>query len=259
MGPEHTSATMPGMSDLLIAPSILSCRLRPPRARRVARRHRRRRRLDSRRRDGRPLSCPNLTIGPLIVAAERGRDAPTAAVRRAPDDRRRPDAWVAALPRGGRGFASRCTPRPARHLHRSLQVMRDDGGPGRRQPQPARAARPASSTCSRTSTWYCIMSVNPGFGGQRFIPGVLPKIRSVPRNDRPRAACVIDIEVDGGVNSRTAFDAAASWRKRLSWPARRSSVHIGLSMKQSHDLRSRGPRMRCVENGHASSGRSAAW
>jgi len=52
-----------------------------------------------------------------------------------------------------------------------------------------------------------IMSVNPGFGGQKFIPGVLPKIASL------RKVFKKDIEVDGGINSSTAalvIDAGAN-------------------------------------------------
>lgn len=46
------------------------------------------------------------------------------------------------------------------------------------------------------------MSVNPGFGGQKFIPNVLPKIRQV-REMIERKGLTIDIEVDGGVNEQT--------------------------------------------------------
>jgi ribulose-phosphate 3-epimerase len=47
------------------------------------------------------------------------------------------------------------------------------------------------------------MSVNPGFGGQKFIPEVLPKIRKVKEMAREKGV-TIDIEIDGGVNSETA-------------------------------------------------------
>ncbi|MCG6171629.1 ribulose-phosphate 3-epimerase, partial [Anoxybacillus sp. LAT_11] len=48
-----------------------------------------------------------------------------------------------------------------------------------------------------------LMTVNPGFGGQAFIPSVVPKIREVARlaGEQNKA---LDIEVDGGVNAKTA-------------------------------------------------------
>lgn len=48
-----------------------------------------------------------------------------------------------------------------------------------------------------------LMSVNPGFGGQKFIPEVLNKIRQVKQMADEKGAS-IEIEVDGGVNSETA-------------------------------------------------------
>ena len=48
-----------------------------------------------------------------------------------------------------------------------------------------------------------LMSVNPGFGGQSFIPEVLPKIRAVKKMALEKGL-TIEIEVDGGVNSETA-------------------------------------------------------
>ena len=53
------------------------------------------------------------------------------------------------------------------------------------------------------------MSVNPGFGGQKFIEPVVPKIRQIARLVRERGLSV-DIEVDGGVDARTAPAVAAA-------------------------------------------------
>ena len=54
-----------------------------------------------------------------------------------------------------------------------------------------------------------VMSVNPGFSGQRFIPSVLPKIREIRKTLADREiAC--DLEVDGGVNADTAPTAASA-------------------------------------------------
>jgi ribulose-phosphate 3-epimerase len=48
-----------------------------------------------------------------------------------------------------------------------------------------------------------LMTVNPGFGGQKFIPSVLPKIRQVAKFVKERNLSV-EIEVDGGINAETA-------------------------------------------------------
>jgi ribulose-phosphate 3-epimerase len=48
-----------------------------------------------------------------------------------------------------------------------------------------------------------LMSVNPGFGGQKFIPEVLPKIKKV-KEMAEQKGLDIEIEIDGGVNSETA-------------------------------------------------------
>ena len=49
-----------------------------------------------------------------------------------------------------------------------------------------------------------VMSVNPGFGGQIFIPVALPKLARPPRRRSTSAAAAIDLEIDGGVAPATA-------------------------------------------------------
>jgi ribulose-phosphate 3-epimerase len=59
-----------------------------------------------------------------------------------------------------------------------------------------------------------VMSVNPGFGGQSFLPEVLPKVEAIRRmidaHRRP-----IDLEIDGGISHETAADAAAAGARVL--------------------------------------------
>jgi ribulose-phosphate 3-epimerase len=95
-----------------------------------------------------------------------------------------------------------------RHLHRTLQLIR---GLGKR---PAVSLNPATPT--EAAEWVLgevdmvlVMSVNPGFGGQRFIPGALEKIRRL----RARAAdlgLAPDIEVDGGVVVENTAEVVAA-------------------------------------------------
>jgi ribulose-phosphate 3-epimerase len=58
----------------------------------------------------------------------------------------------------------------------------------------------------------CLMSVNPGFGGQSFIAGTIPKIKEL-RNIIDEKGLTVDIEIDGGVtldNAKSIVDAGAT-------------------------------------------------
>ena len=67
---------------------------------------------------------------------------------------------------------------------------------------PARAVEPFLGDVDQV----LVMSVHPGFGGQRFIPEVLGKVRRI----REAAPNGLDIEIDGGINARTARQAVAA-------------------------------------------------
>jgi ribulose-phosphate 3-epimerase len=87
------------------------------------------------------------------------------------------------------------------HLHRTLQQIRQAGC------QPAAALNPATPLEAITYVledldMVLIMSVNPGFGGQSFIPAMLPKIRRL-REMIDSAGLPVKIEVDGGLNGDT--------------------------------------------------------
>lgn len=122
------------------------------------------------------------------------------------------------------------------HLHRSLQTIR---GLGRKAGVTLNPATPLSviENVLDDVDLVLIMSVNPGFGGQKFIPAMLDKIRAAKAmiGDRP-----IELEVDGGVTAETAGAIVAAganalvagsavfkgrWRRRL--PQDRRSVACG--------------------------------
>lgn len=90
------------------------------------------------------------------------------------------------------------------HLHRALSVIRAGGAKAGIAINPASPAELLSDALD-----YCdyvlVMTVNPGFGGQRFISGVVPKIRRLSQMIRERGLNVA-IEVDGGIDSKTAPD-----------------------------------------------------
>jgi ribulose-phosphate 3-epimerase len=86
------------------------------------------------------------------------------------------------------------------HLDRSLQVIRALGKKAGVSLNPATPETVIEHVLHRLDL-VLVMSVNPGFGGQSFIPAQLEKIRRIRRliGDRP-----IELEVDGGVNEETA-------------------------------------------------------
>jgi ribulose-phosphate 3-epimerase len=145
---------------------------------------------------------PNLTFGPHVVRAVRdASDRPFDAHLMIED----PDTWA---PRFRDAGADRITvhAEATRHLHRSIQVVRDTGARVGVSLNPHTPLAVLDYVLEDIDL-VLIMSVNPGFGGQSFIPAVLPKIAALRKMISARALRV-DIEVDGGVNTRTVFDVA---------------------------------------------------
>jgi ribulose-phosphate 3-epimerase len=137
---------------------------------------------------------PNLTIGPLVCEALRkhGIRAPIDVhlmVR--PVDRIIPDFAAA-----GATFIS-FHPEASEHVDRTIGLIRDHGC------RPGLVFNPATPldwldyTLEKLDL-VLLMSVNPGFGGQKFIPGVLPKIAEVRRRIQALGRDV-RVEVDGGI------------------------------------------------------------
>lgn len=141
---------------------------------------------------------PNITIGPLIVEAIRP-------VTKLPLDVHlminNPDLYIPQFAKAGADIISvhveACT-----HLHRTIHLIKEQGVKAGVVINPA---TPVSSIkhIVEDVDLILLMSVNPGFGGQSFIPGVLSKITEV-RDLVTQTGKDIDVEVDGGVNSDTA-------------------------------------------------------
>ncbi len=141
---------------------------------------------------------PNITIGPLVVAAARR-------ATRLPLDVHlmivSPERHIDAFARAGADIltvhAEACI-----HLHRTLQSIRDLGkqaGVAFNPATPIDCLEPVIDLVDL----ILIMSVNPGFGGQQFIPSALPRIRAA-RSIIDGAGRPIHLEVDGGVGPATA-------------------------------------------------------
>jgi len=148
---------------------------------------------------------PNLTIGPLVCEALRkhGVRAPIDVhLMIEPVDRIVPDFAAA-----GASLIS-FHPEASRHVHRTLQLIKAEGC------QAGLVFNPATSL--DTLEWLLddldlvlLMSVNPGFGGQAFIPATLDKLRRV-RAMIDRSGKPIRLEVDGGVKPDNIAAIAAA-------------------------------------------------
>ncbi|MGP4749421.1 ribulose-phosphate 3-epimerase [Agrobacterium pusense] len=97
------------------------------------------------------------------------------------------------------------------HLHRSLQTIRGLGLKAGVTLNPATPLSVIENVLDDVDL-VLIMSVNPGFGGQKFIPAMLDKIRAAKAmiGQRP-----IELEVDGGVTAQTAGDIIAAGANAL--------------------------------------------
>ena len=137
---------------------------------------------------------PNLTIGPLVCEALR-KHGVTAEIdvhlMVKPVDRIIPDFATAG--------ASIITfhPESSEHVDRSLQLIRDHGCKSGLVFNPATSLDVLDYVMDKVDM-ILLMSVNPGFGGQSFIPGTLNKLRQA-RKRIDESGLDIRLEVDGGV------------------------------------------------------------
>lgn len=136
---------------------------------------------------------PNITIGPPVVKSLRK-------ATKLPLDCHlmieNPDAFIPAFAEAGANWVS-VHYEACRHLHRTLQLIASHGM------QPAVVLNPATRVelirdILPMVHHVLIMSVNPGFGGQEFIPFSLDKIRSLAQL-RQEMGLAFKIEVDGGI------------------------------------------------------------
>jgi ribulose-phosphate 3-epimerase len=141
---------------------------------------------------------PNITIGPLVVKACRAHSRlPFDCHLMIEEPQRYIDRFLVA---GADMISVHCEAEP--HLQRALQMIRDGGAKAGIAINPATPAE-SLTTAIEFCDFVLVMTVNPGFGGQRFIEPVVPKIRHIAQLVRERGVPV-EIEVDGGIDARTA-------------------------------------------------------
>lgn len=141
---------------------------------------------------------PNITIGPLIVEAIRP-------VTQLPLDVHlmieNPDEYIEAFAKAGADYLT-VHVEACRHLHRTIHYIKSLGVKAGVVLNPSTPVDLIKHIIDDIDM-VLLMSVNPGFGGQKFITGVLSKIREVKKMADERGLD-LEIEVDGGVNPETA-------------------------------------------------------
>lgn len=148
---------------------------------------------------------PNLTIGPLVCEALRndGIDAPIDVhLMVEPVDRIVPD-----FAKAGASYIT-FHPEASRHVHRSLSLIHEHGCRAGLVFNPATPLDWLDFTIEQIDL-VLIMSVNPGFGGQAFIPSALDKLR-LARQKIDASGRDIRLEVDGGVKIDNIGETASA-------------------------------------------------
>ncbi|MBM7701820.1 ribulose-phosphate 3-epimerase [Metabacillus iocasae] len=150
---------------------------------------------------------PNITIGPLIVEAIRPVTTLPLDVHLMIEN---PDLYIPTFAKAGADIltvhAEACP-----HLHRTVQLIKEHGMKAGVALNPATPIDMVKHVLNDLDL-VLLMTVNPGFGGQTFIPSVLPKIEQISQLIEIRGLS-IEVEVDGGVNEATAkqcIDAGAN-------------------------------------------------
>lgn len=147
---------------------------------------------------------PNITIGPLIVEAIRP-------VTKLPLDVHlmieQPDLYIKEFVRAGADIIT-VHVEASKHLHRTIQLIKSEGVKAGVVLNPHTPIELILHILEDIDM-VLFMTVNPGFGGQSFIPQVLPKIKALADMIKERNLSV-DIEVDGGINEETAKQCVAA-------------------------------------------------
>ena len=136
---------------------------------------------------------PNITIGPPVVASLRKATEVPLDVHLMIEN---PDFYIPAFVDAGADWIS-VHLEACRHLHRTLALIRSRGARAGAVLNPATPVETLSEVLDMVD-FVLVMSVNPGFGGQKFIPGSLDKIRKLVTTRQSRGLG-FRIEVDGGV------------------------------------------------------------
>lgn len=147
---------------------------------------------------------PNITIGPLVVDAVRKVTDKPLDVHLMIEN---PDRYIPDFARAGADLIT-VHQEAVPHLHRTVQMIK---GLGKKAGVSINPATPVATldVILDDLDLLLVMSVNPGFGGQSFIPATLAKITALRKMIEERGLSV-EIEVDGGVKAENIGEIAAA-------------------------------------------------
>ncbi|TMJ06517.1 MAG: ribulose-phosphate 3-epimerase [Bacillati bacterium ANGP1] len=146
---------------------------------------------------------PEISIGPVIIdAVRRSTSLPVDVHLMIVEPDRQLDRCVRS------GASSITVHVEASHLHRVIQQIKDLGAKACVALNPATPLVTVEPMLGELDM-VLLMTVNPGYAGQRFIPAVLPKVRQL-REWIATHGLALDVQVDGGINESTAAQAVAA-------------------------------------------------
>jgi ribulose-phosphate 3-epimerase len=141
---------------------------------------------------------PNITIGPAVVKALRPHSAKPFDIHLMISPI---DPFLDAFAEAGADIIT-VHPEAGPHVHRTIQRIKGLGKKAGVSLNPATPAKMLDYVLDEIDL-VLVMSVNPGFGGQKFITGQLKKIEAIA-NRVAKENLKVDIEVDGGIDPQTA-------------------------------------------------------
>jgi ribulose-phosphate 3-epimerase len=148
---------------------------------------------------------PPITMGPLVVEAVRRSCGLPLDVHLMIEE---PEPQIGALKDAGADLLTvHVEANAGRHLDRVLRAIKDAGLRAGVAINPA-TAEPAIAEVLELADLLLVMTINPGWGGQKFLPSVRPKLRRV-RHLIEQTHRAIELEVDGGINEASAAQAVA--------------------------------------------------
>src|SRR5258708_18805559 len=150
--------------------------------------------------------APNLTIGPVVVEAVRRVTSKPLDVHLMMVE---PERYLEAFAHAGADhLLVHCEPSSTVHLHRTLSQIRDLGKVAGTVLNPATPLTQIEEELDLCRI-VLVMTVNPGFGGQKFLPSVLPKIRALRQLCHERGGDPV-IQGDCGMSGATDWPAIHS-------------------------------------------------
>ena len=147
---------------------------------------------------------PNISFGPMLYQGLRGQSKLVFDVHMMVTN---PERYVDQVVKAGADVVTvhvEATP----HIHRALQLIKAAGAKAGVVINPGTSVSAIEAVLGQVDQ-VLVMTVNPGFGGQAFIPATLDKVRQLA-DLRQKNGYNYLIEVDGGVNDKTAADCLAA-------------------------------------------------